>query len=255
MKSKKDILKLALKLRNENKIYDRNDPLAEDIFKGSIERFIVIAEKLQGHTKILDVGAGNGILLSLLSEMGHECYAVDYEDFSDMYPLQYSKIKEVKLCNVEVDDLPYEDEKFDAVTCCQALEHFVHSHLHPVKEMKRVLKPGGILELDVPNVACYRNRSRLLRGKNIGGDYVKSYLHAEPINYKGHTIFPLRHNREFTKKELDILFKEAGFTSFETSFLRSRRYREGTEKFKNILTSLKDAIPSLRKSLIGFAIK
>jgi len=30
-----------------------------------------------------------------------------------------------------------------------------------------VLRPGGIAEVDVPNAASFRNRSRMLRGKHI----------------------------------------------------------------------------------------
>lgn len=65
-----------------------------------------------------------------------------------------------QICNIEADSLPFESEFFDAVSCCQALEHFTHSHLPPVIDMKRVLKEGGLIELDVPNAASFRNRSR-----------------------------------------------------------------------------------------------
>ena len=75
------------------------------------------------------------------------------------------------ICNVEADSHPFKNDFFDAVSCCQALEHFSHSHLGPVLEMRRVLKVGGVIELDVPNVVSFRNRSRMLRGKNITYDY------------------------------------------------------------------------------------
>ena len=101
----------------------------------------------------------------------------------------------------------------------------------------------------------FRNRSRLLRGKNITHDYRNKYLHKEPVLYKGMSFFPERHNREFTRAELDILFQEAGFTRFKTGFLKSRRYRNGWERLKNVGSAIKNAVPSLRKSLIGFAVK
>jgi hypothetical protein len=121
--------------------------------------------------------------------------------------------------------------------------------------MRRVLRPGGVLEIDVPNVVCFRNRSRLLRGKHITYDYAEHYLHATPILYKGMSYFPYRHNREFTKSELELLLREAGFHKYEVSFLKSRRYREGIERMKSIGTVIKDLVPSFRKSLIAFAVK
>jgi hypothetical protein len=69
------------------------------------------------------------------------------------------------------------------------------------------------------------------------------------------SFYPLRHNREFTRKELEILLKAAGFRDIEVSFLKSRRYRTGWRRFVSLGTALKDALPSLRKSLIAFARK
>ncbi len=253
--SQNAVFRAALQLREAGRLYDLTDTDSDDVFRGSIDRFCLIVHELRNCRKVLDIGPGAGILSSLLHELGHECYAVDIVDRREQFPTAFAKLEDFKICNVEVDLLPWSDGFFDAVVCCQALEHFSHSHLPAVKEMYRVLKPGGILELDVPNVACFRNRSRLLRGKHITYDYEKHYLYAEPILYKGRSFFPDRHNREFTKKELKILFDAAGFKKQQVSFLKSRRYRTGFERIKSIGTVLRDAIPSFRKSLIGFGIK
>ncbi|MFA6593806.1 MAG: class I SAM-dependent methyltransferase [Candidatus Buchananbacteria bacterium] len=59
----------------------------------------------------------------------------------------------------DAHQLPFADEKFDLILCTELLEH-VHSPVVVIKEMKRVLKPGGLLLLttrfvfplhDVPN--------------------------------------------------------------------------------------------------------
>jgi ubiquinone/menaquinone biosynthesis C-methylase UbiE len=191
------------------------------------------------------------MLLSFLSALGHDCHGVDLLDRRTQYPSTYG----FSICNVEVDPLPYEDQSFDAVTCCQVLEHFTTSHLPLVKEMRRVLRPGGIAEIDVPNVANFRNRMRLLRGKNITYDYYKHYLHGQPVVCAGRWLYPNRHNREFTRDELALLFREAGFSAVEVSFFKSRRYRTGLERTRSIGTAIKDAIPSFRKSLIGFGVR
>lgn len=120
-------------------------------------------------------------------------------------------------------------------------------------EMKRVLKPGGIIEVDVPNAVCFRNRSRILRGKHITYDYRKHYLYEKPVVYKGKEYYPDRHNREFTLEELRLLLSEAGFAEVEVRYLKSRRYREGLDRVRSIATVFKDAVPSFRKSLIAFA--
>ena len=86
-------------------------------------------------------------------------------------------------------------------------------------------------------------------------NYEEHYLYATPILYKGMSFSPRRHNREFTREDLNILLRAAGFREVDVLFLKSRRYREGMERVKVIGTAIKDLVPSLRKSLIAFAIK
>ena len=254
--NKKQIYQLALSLRSQGKLYNRNDPALDDVFKGSIDRFCDIALRLRLSKKVLDVGSGHGMLLSLLCELGHDCCALDIADYTAKYPDVYrQKPIQFQVCNIEVDPLPFPNDCFDAVVCCQVLEHFSHTHLKAMREINRVLRNGGIVEVDVPNVASFRNRSRMLRGKNITYDYEKHYLYAQPVSYKGMSFYPERHNREFTRAELRILLEASGFRNIEIMFLKSRRHREGLENIRTIGTMLKDAIPSFRKSLIAFAEK
>jgi SAM-dependent methyltransferase len=254
--NKRDVLRLAVQLRDEGRLFRRGDAQLEDVFKGSIDRFCDIAIALRNAHRVLDVGAGHGLLLSFLTELGHECHALDVQDQPTAHPDIYgAKHIAFHLCNVEVDAIPYPDESFDAVVCCQVLEHFSHSHLPAMKEIRRVLRPGGVVEVDVPNAASFRNRSRMLRGKHITYDYEEHYLHATPILYKGMSFYPRRHNREFTKSDLEILLKASEFREIDVRFLKSRRYREGWGRLQSVGTAIKDLVPSLRKSLIAFAVK
>jgi len=254
--SKKQIYRRAFELRAQGRLYNNRDPALDDVFKGSLDRFCEIAHRLRASRKVLDVGAGHGMLLSLLCELGHDCYALDITDHTAKYPEVYrQKPIKFQVCNVEVDSLPFPDDCFDAVVCCQVLEHFTHSHLKAMQEIHRVLKRGGMVEVDVPNAVSFRNRSRMLRGKNITYDYQKHYLYAQPVSYKGLSFYPDRHNREFTKVELRILLQAGNFRNIEIAFLKSRRHREGLEKIRTLGTMVKDAVPSLRKSLIAFAEK
>lgn len=254
--SRAQVYARAVDLRRSGKLFDPANAELDDLFRGSIDRFCEIAERLRACRRVLDVGAGHGMLLALLHELGHECHAVDFGSQSERYPAVYRE-RGIPFhpCNVEVDPLPFSDESLDAVVCCQVLEHFSHSHLHAVSEMHRVLRRDGIIEADVPNVASFRNRSRMLRGKNITYDYREHYLLAKPILYKGYSFYPLRHNREFTRDELRMLLELGGFRDIEVRYLKSRRHREGLERLLSIGSALRDAVPALRKSLIAFARK
>lgn len=254
--TKAEVKRFAVTQAYLGRLFDLSKKAEMDRFLGSCDRFAEIAWAFRGKKRVLDIGSEGGLLLSLLADLGHECHAVDITNDPECYPEVYKeKNIHFHICNVEVDKLPYEDNYFDAVSCCQCLEHFTHSHLPAMREFRRVLKPGGILEVDVPNVASFRNRSRLLRGKNITYDYEKHYLDESPMHYKGTFFYPMRHNREFTKQELELLFRRAGFFDIECKHLRSHRIRFGIERLKSIGTYIRDFVPSMRKSLICYGKK
>jgi len=135
-------------------IGDAEKPRVSDILKrvdgltvltvSDIDRFCDIALAFRGSRRVLDVGSGNGLLAALLAMLGHEVCAVDFFDrrTEDIYARHRIAFA---VCNVEADPLPFEPASLDAVSCCQALEHFTHSHLPAVLEMKRILGPGGII--------------------------------------------------------------------------------------------------------------
>jgi len=100
--------------------------------------------------------------------------------------------------NVEQEPFPFPAGDFDVVFFCEILEHLLHDPLAVLREIKRVLKPGGTLILTTPNVSRLENRARMLAGVNI----------YDP--YSGHGSYA-RHNREYTSKEIAHLLRDSGF--------------------------------------------
>jgi SAM-dependent methyltransferase len=96
--------------------------------------------------------------------------------------------------NIETEPLPYTDHSFDVVLMCEVIEHFTHDPLRALHEIRRVLKPGGILILTTPNVARLENVARLLSNHNL----------YDP--YSGYGPYG-RHNREYTSTELSELLQ------------------------------------------------
>jgi SAM-dependent methyltransferase len=254
--TKNQIKRELIKLAHKGELFEQNQEYMLSIFCSSVDKYSEVIHACEGQSKVLDAGCGGGMLLAALDHMGHDCYGCDHTDCPTDYPRVYKQRRIVfERCNFEIDPLPYPDNFFDAVLCGQCLEHFTYSHLGAVEEFLRVLKPKGKVIIDVPNVACFRNRLRLLRGKNITWDYEKHYLRADPIVHNNQSFFPDRHNREFTADELRLLLDLAGFSEIQVRYIKSRRHRVGFDRIKCIGTMVRDLIPSMRKSIIGFGIK
>ena len=101
--------------------------------------------------------------------------------------------------NVECDKFPFKDGEFEGVLFCEIIEHLVIDPVAVLQEIKRVLKPNGVLILTTPNVSRLENVSKMIAGANIYDPY-------SGYGYYG------RHNREYNKHELHLLLNYMGFT-------------------------------------------
>jgi len=85
--------------------------------------------------KVLDVGAAQGPYRELFSHVTYE--TTDLKDFGNVD----------HVC--DITNLPMEDDTYDLVFCSQVLEH-VREPLKALREIRRVLKPGGEAWLSAP---------------------------------------------------------------------------------------------------------
>jgi SAM-dependent methyltransferase len=111
--------------------------------------------------------------------------------------------------------LPYGENQFDLVCSWETLEHFNFNPVGFVRDLYRVLKPGGLAFVTVPNVARLENRVRLLFGKGIGeriGGYNQFY------NYAGGNFLGF-HWREYAMAELVQLFGSQNFSIISADHL------------------------------------
>jgi SAM-dependent methyltransferase len=129
----------------------------------SIVRSVLQAWKQQGAEysspdalTLLDIGCGTGANLSLLTqEVGKEgrVVALDYSPLALQFARDHLGDLPVSLLRGDATNLPFEDESFDLVTMLDVLEH-VEQDEAAVREIHRVLKPGGAFILSVP---AYQN--------------------------------------------------------------------------------------------------
>lgn len=104
---------------------------------------------LQG--KVLDVACGTGDMVVELVKQGCSVTGVDISE--EMLALARQKVASAHFQLGNAEHLPFEDGRFDAVTCAFGVRNFLHLE-QGLGEMLRVLKPRGrlvILELATPD--------------------------------------------------------------------------------------------------------
>lgn len=90
---------------------------------------------------VLDVGGGNGFQARLLASQGYKMSVIDLKDAHFPWHTSYFPVTYFDGCHI-----PFGDQSFDVVFSSNVLEHVpVKSLPGLLAEMRRVLKPGGVM--------------------------------------------------------------------------------------------------------------
>jgi len=102
--------------------------------------------------KALEVGCGGGILTEEIAAMGFETTGIDPSEHSLNIAKEHAKANglAIKYDLGTGEALPYENASYDVVFCCDVLEH-VRNLPKVIREIARVLKPGGVFIFDTLN--------------------------------------------------------------------------------------------------------
>jgi len=128
--------------------------------------------------RLLDVGCGDGDFIFMANAKFKECYGIDVSSLRIECAKERSKEilggDNIHFSNYDADEgIPFNNSFFDVVTCVAVLEH-VFNPPNVLDEIHRVLKPGCIFIVQVPNIAWLPYRIQLLFGKlpKTGGVYL-----------------------------------------------------------------------------------
>ena len=187
-------------------------------------------------SKLLDIGCAPGHFTILLKLMGYNIEGVDINpdrmgNLWQKYSISAHKI------DVEQEPLPYLDNSIDVAFFAEMLEHLRINPIFTLREIYRILKPGGRMILSTPNITLYL-RLLVLLGVSYQGDPVEEFSNLEKLGHMGHI-------RLYDTKEILHLVKHVGFTV--TSYKYKGKPLGGK---KALLVSLLCPIPRNRNRLI-----
>lgn len=136
--------KIALDHVNSMQIDGQNPFIQEDLWLKLEQSTISLINKyIPNEANVLDIGVGLGRVLGQITRFNR--YGIDISfDY-----LEIAKAKGIKVAFSKIEDMPYEDNSFDAIVCCDVLEHVIDLHACCL-QILRVLKPGGLLIVRVP---------------------------------------------------------------------------------------------------------
>lgn len=137
------------------------------------------ARQLVKGKKVLDAACGEGYGSNLLSRTAACVCGLDLDQGAvDSARQKYESDRLSFFCG-SIEKLPFEDHSFDAVISFETIEH-VNEEIQKnfLSEIRRILKPDGILIMSTPNKAVYTDR---VKGKN--SFHIKEFYVEEFQNF------------------------------------------------------------------------
>jgi ubiquinone/menaquinone biosynthesis C-methylase UbiE len=157
------------------------ETLAETPGFQHLRRELIALAKLGAGDRVLDVGAGSGLIaLAAAPEVAHVT-AVDIS--APMCAALRRRIESSDITNVDVQvadavELPLADETVDVVLSNYCLHHLPHSHKsQALSEIARVLRPGGRFVL---GDMMFEIGLRTPRDRAVLGRFVRTQLRRGP---------------------------------------------------------------------------
>lgn len=198
-----------------------------------------VLRQLSAGARVLDLGCGTGHFADYIRRRGHEVVGLDPS--VKMLALARQNFPDIEFIEGYSNNLPFEAHHFDCVISIEVLRYLNDSEvLRSYQEIKRTLRPGGILLVTHVNTLATE------------GYFVYYQLKRLLAGGLGKTI----HNAYFTSaSKEERLLRETGFSSIECIGRMSASVRVGYKFGKAIGTAWARALELVdpeQRSVNGF---
>jgi 2-polyprenyl-3-methyl-5-hydroxy-6-metoxy-1,4-benzoquinol methylase len=157
--------------------------------------------------RVLDFGSYFGNFALFLRYKGFEVDAADnysgyggaLDPMTEQLRSAGAQVLDLARQGITLDD--WSANGYDAVLCLGVIEHIPHTPRLLLEALDRVLKPGGSLILDTPNLLYVYTREKIASGRSIFPP-IEAQFHVEPP-FEGH-------HREYTSDEVRWMLEAIG---------------------------------------------
>jgi SAM-dependent methyltransferase len=201
--------------------------------------------------RILDLGSSRGQLLERFKRYGAQLKGLEI----DPDEIEHGRRRGIdavrEFINVfdgtrMVARLPFESGSYDVVLAGEIIEHIVDTEGF-LREIFRVLAPGGATVVTTPNVLWWKHRFALLRGR-----------YPDLLEHRVKYGDDFGHVRIFTPTLLRGLLEEVGFVEVEVIGKRLgpvASIARAPRPVARALDRLADRLPNISDQMIAFARK
>lgn len=217
--------------------------------------------------RVLDVGTGSGSFVSMLMELlkdYKEVIGIDSSEKNILAAKNYFKQENVKFIKMDASNIEFEDNSMDTVCISNTLHHLPDMQVI-LKEMLRVLKPGGLFIIN--EMICDNQSEKQLSHVNVHHlcgeiDTLLGTYHAKTLKRQEivdiieeagieiHDVFEYGTNEEQEQEEQNIEEEKAALDSFFNYIDKRVEELNGKKEYQK----LKDQTKELKEKLYKVGI-
>lgn len=153
--------------------------------------------------KFADIGGGYGRLANEYLKRAHKVYIFDYSktELKQAKDIYGDKI-ETKAGDIY--ELPFKDDELDGLMMVRVTHHLKHME-KAMKELYRVLKPGGVAVIEVANKRTLPKMARFVTGRSKVNPFDKKVANYKEISANGFY--------NYHPKYVEEIFNKVGFST------------------------------------------
>lgn len=151
-----------------------------------LHRYALAAELCREKT-VLDIASGEGYGSNLLAKMGSRVTGVDISELAVEHAQNKYRSRNLDFLTGSAGSIPLADKSVDRVVSFETLEH--HSqHEEMFREIKRVLKPDGILIISTPDKLNYTDVPKTINEFHVKELYADEFRHLASDHFRNVTL-------------------------------------------------------------------
>jgi ubiquinone/menaquinone biosynthesis C-methylase UbiE len=137
---------------------------------------------------VVDIASGEGYGASIVAEVANQVIGIDLDESAVFFAKEKYKKENLTFLVGRADNIPIESKSVDVVISFETIEHH-DKHDEMFSEIKRILKPEGILIMSSPDKKYYSDLRNKVNAFHVKELYLNEFKELTKKYFKNVTIY------------------------------------------------------------------